>query len=117
MQGLRVEGHEANFFREWKAMIAYAWTQQNWRYTAIGNHRSDDELFRHLMGFNNFGHGYFEDNKYRAYVKNMKPEYDKWIESFFPHRTCKYFCVMQAGNIICNSSVEAVGLRIGWRSG
>jgi hypothetical protein len=55
IHGLRVEGCEYAFFREWKAMIAFAWTKQNWRQTDVRNHRSDDELFRHLMGFSIFG--------------------------------------------------------------
>lgn len=83
--GLRVEGCEANFFRAWKAMIAYAWTRENWRHTEVRTHRSDDELFRHLMGFGRFGYGYFEDERYRPYVASMRPEYDKWIDVFFPH--------------------------------
>ena len=83
--GLRVEGGEDAFFREWKAMIAFAWTKQNWRQTEVRNHRSDDELFRHLMGFSSLGHGYFEDAKYRSYVASMKPEFDQWTEEFFPH--------------------------------
>lgn len=85
IHGLKVEGFEANFFREWKAMIAYAWTQINWRHTEVTNHRSDDELFCHLMGFSTFGDGYFEDEKFRPYVASMKSEYDKWIDVFFPH--------------------------------
>ena len=84
IHGVRVEGCEANFFREWKAMIAYAWTRDNWRQTAK-NHRSDDELFRHLMGLSSVGHGYLEDEKYRPYVAKMKPDYDKWTNVFFPH--------------------------------
>ncbi len=66
-------------------MIDYAWTRENLRQTPVRNHRSDGELFRHLMGFSSFGHGYFEDKKYRQYVASMKPEYDKWTENFFPH--------------------------------
>lgn len=85
IHGLRVEGCEDAFFREWKAMIAFAWTKQNWRQTEVRNHRSDDELFRHLMGFSSFGHGYFEDEKYRSYVATMKPEFEQWTEEFFPH--------------------------------
>ena len=85
IHGLRVEGCEGAFFREWKAMIAFAWTKQNWRKTEVRNHRSNDELFRHLMGFSNFGHGYFEDAKYRSHVASMKPEFDQWTEEFFPH--------------------------------
>ena len=85
IHGLRVEGCEDAFFREWKAMIAFAWTKQNWRQTEVRSHRSDDELFRHLMGFSNFGHGYFEDAKYRSHVASMKPEFDQWTEEFFPH--------------------------------
>lgn len=83
--GLRVEGCEENFFLHWKAMIAFAWAKQNWRQTEVRNHRSDDELFRHLMGFSSFGHGYFEDEKYRASLATMKPEFDKWTDAFFPH--------------------------------
>jgi|GEM_PF-1429095 len=85
IHGLRVEGCEGNFFQEWKAMIAFAWTKQNWMRTEVRNHGSDDELFRHLMGFSSFGHGYFEDEKYRSHVKSMKSEFDKWTEEFFPH--------------------------------
>jgi hypothetical protein len=85
IHGLRVEGCEANFFREWKAMIAYAWTRDNWRGAAVRSHRSDDELFRHLMGFSNFGHGYLEDEKYRPYMASVKSEYDRWTDEFFPH--------------------------------
>lgn len=85
IHGLRVEGCEDAFFREWKAMIAFAWTKQNWRQTEVRIHRSEDELFRHLMGFSNFGHGYFEDAKYRSHVASMKPEFDQWTEEFFPH--------------------------------
>jgi hypothetical protein len=85
IHGLRVEGSENAFFREWKAMIAYAWTKQNWRQTDVRNHRSDDELFRNLMGFSSFGYGYFEDKKYRSYVATMKPEFEQWTEEFFPH--------------------------------
>ncbi|MDZ4818595.1 MAG: hypothetical protein SGJ20_06440 [Planctomycetota bacterium] len=85
IHGLRVEGCEANFFREWKAMITYAWTRDNWRQTAVRNHHSDDELFRHLMGFSSSGHGYLEDKTYRVLIAAMKPEYDKWTDVFFPH--------------------------------
>jgi hypothetical protein len=83
--GLKVEGCEANFFREWKAMIAYAWTRGNWRDTAVRTHRSDDDLFHHVMGFSRYGHGYFEDAKYRPNVAAMKAEYDNWADEFFPH--------------------------------
>lgn len=82
--GLRVEGCEGAFFREWKAMIAFAWTKQNWRKTRVRNYRSNDELFRHLMGLNNFDYGYFEDAKYRSCVASMKPEFEQWTEEFFP---------------------------------
>ncbi|MGJ8673979.1 MAG: AAA family ATPase [Rubritalea sp.] len=85
IHGLRIEGCVKNFFLHWKAMIAFAWTAQNWRQTEVRNHRSDDELFRHLMGFSSFGEGYFEDEKYRASVATMKPEFDKWTDEFFPH--------------------------------
>ena len=85
IHGLRVEGCEEKFFLHWKAMIAFAWTKQNWRKTEVRNHRSNDELFRHLMGFSSFGHGYFEDEKYRTVVATMKPEFDKWTDEFFPH--------------------------------
>lgn len=85
IHGLRIDGCEESFFREWKGMIAFAWTKQNWRQTEVRNHRSDDELFRHLMGFSSFGHGYFEDEKYRSLVATMKPEFDKWTDEFFPH--------------------------------
>jgi len=85
IHGLRVEGCESAFFREWKAMIAFAWTKQNWWQTEVRSHRSDDELFRHLMGFSRIGHGYFEDAKYRSHVASMKPEFDQWTEEFFPH--------------------------------
>ena len=85
IHGLQVEGCEGPFFREWKAMIAFAWTKQNWRKTEVRSNRSDDELFRHLMGFSNFGHGYFEDAKYRSQVASMKPEFDQWTDEFFPH--------------------------------
>ena len=85
IHGLRIEGCEENFFLHWKTMIAFAWTKQNWRQTDVRNHRSDDELFRHLMGFSSFGHGYFEDEEYRASVAKMKSEFDKWTDEFFPH--------------------------------
>ncbi|WP_442507931.1 hypothetical protein SH528x_006875 [Novipirellula sp. SH528] len=85
IHGLRVEGCEENFFLHWKAMIAFAWTKQNWRQTEVRNHRSDDELFRHLMGFSRFGHSYFEDDKYRTHMATMKSEFDKWTDEFFPH--------------------------------
>ena len=85
IHGLQVEGCESAFFREWKEMIAFAWTKQNWRQTDVRNHRSDDELFRHLMGFSSFGHGYFEKEKYRSYVAKMKPEFEQWTKEFFPH--------------------------------
>jgi hypothetical protein len=85
IRGLRVPGCEVNFFREWKAMIAYAWTQANWRQTVIKTHHSDEELFRHLMGFSSIGHGYLQDEKYRPFIARMKPEYEKWADWFFPH--------------------------------
>ena len=85
IHGLRIAGCEEKFFLHWKAMIAFAWTKQNWRQTEVRNHRSNDELFRHLMGFSSFGHGYFEDEKYRTVVATMKPEFDKWTDEFFPH--------------------------------
>lgn len=85
IHGLRAEGCESKFFREWKSMIAYAWTCENWRQTKVRNHRSDDELFRHLMGFSSFGLSYFEDEKYRPCVASMRPEYEKWADVFFPH--------------------------------
>lgn len=85
IHGLQVPECEANFFREWKAMIAYAWTQENWRQTVIKIHHSDDELFRHLMGFSSSGHGYLRDEKYRSFIAGMKPEYEKWADAFFPH--------------------------------
>ena len=44
-----------------------------------------NELFHHLMGFSEFGRGYFKDKKYRPFVAGMKPEYDKWADTFFPH--------------------------------
>lgn len=87
IHGLRIAGCEANFFREWKAMIDFAWTKQNWRQTEVRNNRSDDELFRHLMGFSSFGHGYFEDEKYRALLATMTPEFENWTDAFFPHPT------------------------------
>jgi len=37
------------------------------------------------MGFSSFGHGYFENERYRPYVASMKSEYDKWTDVFFPH--------------------------------
>lgn len=83
--GLRVEGCENAFFREWKKMIAFAWTKPNWRQSDVRNHRRDGELFRHLMGFSSFGHGYVEDDRYRLHIATMKPEFDKWTEEFFPH--------------------------------
>lgn len=83
--GLRVEGCEDAFFREWKAMIAFAWTKQNWRRTQVRNHQTNDELFRYLMGLGNFGYVCFEDVKYRKHVASMKPEFQKWTDEFFPH--------------------------------
>lgn len=83
LRGGRVAGSEENFFREWKAMIAYAWTCENWRETTVRRRRSDDELFRNLMGLNGVGI-VFEDEKYRPYVNSMKPEYDKWLDAFLP---------------------------------
>ena len=83
--GLRVEGCEDAFFREWKAMIAFAWTKQNWRRTQVRNHQTDDELFRYLMGLGIIGYVYFEDVKYRKHVASMKPEFQKWTDEFFPH--------------------------------
>lgn len=56
-------------------MIAFAWTKQNWRETEVRKHRSGVKLFRHLMGFSSFGHGYFQDEKYRASVATMKLEF------------------------------------------
>jgi len=85
IHGLSVEGCEANFFLHWKAMIAFAWAKQNWWQTEVQNHRSDDELFQHLMGFSRFGHGHFKDEKYRASVATMKSEFDKWTDAFLPH--------------------------------
>jgi hypothetical protein len=85
IQGLRVEGRESNFFREWKEMIEYAWTRDNWRESEVGNRRSDDELFHHLMGFSSTGHCYIQDNKYRPFLASMMPEYSKWTDRFFPH--------------------------------
>ena len=83
--GLRVEGCEDAFFREWKAMIAFAWTKQNWRRTQIRNHQTNDKLFRYLMGLGIFEFVYFEDVKYRRHVASMKPEFQKWTDEFFPH--------------------------------
>ena len=85
IHGLKVQGREEMFFREWKEMIAFSWSRENWRRSEIRSHRSDDELFRHLMGFSSFGHGYFEDEKYRPFIAGMKPEFDKWTDEFFPH--------------------------------
>lgn len=49
-----------------------------------GNH-SGEELFHHLMGFNSFGIGYFEDMKYRPFIAIMTPEYYRWTAGYFPH--------------------------------
>jgi DNA replication protein DnaC len=83
--GLRVEGCEDAFFLEWKAMIAFAWTKENWRKTHVRNHQTNDELFRYLMGLGNFGYVCFEDVKFRKHVASMKPEFQKWTDEFFPH--------------------------------
>jgi DNA replication protein DnaC len=83
--GLRVEGCEDAFFLEWKAMIAFAWTKDNWRRTQVRNHQTNDELFRYLMGLGNFGYVCFEDVKFRKHVASMKPEFQKWTDEFFPH--------------------------------
>lgn len=85
IHGLRIKGFEENFFLHLKAMIEFAFTRQNWRQSEVRNHRSDDELFRHLIGFSSFGDGYLEGEEYRAFVATMKPEFDKWTDEFFPH--------------------------------
>lgn len=85
IHGLKVKGGEEMFFSEWKEMIAFAWSRENWRRSEVRSHHSDDELFRHLMGFSNFGYGYLKDVKYRLFIAGMKPEFDKWTDEFFPH--------------------------------
>ena len=85
IHGLRVQGREEMFFREWKEMIVFSWTRENWRHSEVRSHRSEGELFRHLMGFSSFGYGYLKDVKYRPFVAEMKPEFDKWADEFFPH--------------------------------
>ncbi len=85
LRGIRIDGYVQHFFREWKAMIAFAWTKPNWQRTDVRNHCSNSELFRHLMGFSSFGHGYYEEEKYRALLATMKPEFEKWTNTFFPH--------------------------------
>lgn len=85
IHGLKVQGREEMFFSEWKEMIAFSWSRENWRRSKVRSHRSDDELFRHLMGFSSFGHGYLQDEKYRPFVAGMRPEFDKWTDEFLPH--------------------------------
>ncbi len=85
IHGLKVSGREEMFFHEWKNMIDFAWSCENWRHSKVRSHHSDDELFRHLMGFSSFGFSYFEDVKYRPFIKEMKPEFDKWTAEFLPH--------------------------------
>lgn len=84
-QGLSVHGGEENFFREWKAMIAYAWARDNWQQTRVRSRRSHDKLFVHLMGLNEFGFSYIKDAQYRPYIADMKDEYRLWIEQYFPN--------------------------------
>ena len=85
VHGLKVPGREEMFFDEWKKMIDFAWSCENWRHSKVRSHHSDDELFRHLMGFSSFGYGYFEDVKFRPFIKGMKPEFDKWTDEYLPH--------------------------------
>lgn len=83
--GLKVQGREENFFQEWKEMIAFAWARENWQRSEVKSNHSKEKLFLHLMGFGLSGYGYLQDVKYRSFVAEMKPEFDKWTEEFFPH--------------------------------
>ncbi len=91
--GLKVQGREEMFFREWKEMIAFAWSRKNWRHSEVRLNRTKVELFRHLMGFS-IGRGYIEDKKYQCFIAAMKPEFDKWTDEFFPHpEVTSYFAI------------------------
>ncbi len=85
IHGLKVQGREEVFFREWKEMIAFASSRENWRYPEVMSHRSDLKLFRHLMGFSRAGIGYIENEKYRPFVSEMKMEFKRWTDEFLPH--------------------------------
>ncbi len=82
--GLQV-GNDSRFFSQWEEMIEYAWDRENWRHSQVRNHRGDEDIFRHLMGFSRFSFGYFEDEKFRPYLSQMKAHYDRWTAEFFPH--------------------------------
>lgn len=78
----RVDGTEEAFFREWQEMIGFAWEEQGWRHTEVQHRHGPEKLFRSLMGLDFTGEYYLCDPKYRSFVTDMKPEYDRWADEF-----------------------------------
>ncbi len=76
-------GYSKGFFREWRKMIAFANDNKNWREIDFGRGRYESEkLFRHLMGFSEFGFVHIENNNCRAQIASFKTEYLRWADEF-----------------------------------
>ncbi len=85
LYGLRVEDGNENFFREWRAMMDFAWEQPNWFKTKARNDESNSSLFLALMGYSRIGSASIVDERFRSFVASFGPEYAKCALHFFPH--------------------------------
>jgi hypothetical protein len=82
--GRHIDGNEPAFFREWSAMLEYAWSKENWWKSKVHAHFRKEELQLHLLGFS---HGEFllDNEKYLPDIDAIKPQFDRWIDRLLPN--------------------------------